>query len=705
MFDFLYTPFSKTNLLNHEQASLLESEWRIDTVEDFLLTPPLRYIDRTKFVEIDDLYTDPTIKEAQMIGKIISMQTVGVGKYKKRLVAQFVQEKHQIELVWFSAINQVQAIINRYIHQNIVIYGKAERFRNQITISHPKIEIYTKSKHLDFLKIDTVYPSSTKLKKMKVTDRLIRKTIQGCLDKIKPLFRQDTLPINISQELKLYTYYQSLMGLHFPKSMVQTVQSLRRLKFEELFYNQLSSAIRRFDHNQNSTGLPIEDQMTKTSEFTKHHLPFTLTNAQRRVLTDIHTDLLADKQMNRLIQGDVGSGKTMVAFIAQLMVIDNGYQTAIIAPTEILATQHYLNFSQYAESMGLEIQLLKGSKTKKQKELIAQELHNGGIDIIVGTHALIEDYVQFKKLGMVVIDEQHRFGVEQREKLWRKSPVLPPHVLIMTATPIPRTLTMAMYGDLDVSIIDELPPGRKPIETRHMYSDQMGAVYSFLAQELEKKRQAYVVYPLIEESESLDLKHLQQGYEDLCRNFPHHHIAMLHGKMKNKEKDQIMQDFKEHKFHILVSTTVIEVGVDVPNASVMVIEEANRFGLSQLHQIRGRVGRGGNQSYCLLITNHKLSSESKTRIKAMVDSQDGFYLAEVDLKLRGAGNVDGTQQSGSTTYRISNISTDLPILQEANKRVEKLIQDDPLLKHPDNNCLHPKLKQLTPKAKRWSKIG
>lgn len=705
MIEFLHTPLSKTNFLTYQQASLLEAEWRIETVEDFLLTQPHRYEDRTQFATVEQLMADYTKKDAQMIGKIIAMQTVGVGKYKKRLVAQFVQGNMQIELIWFSAVTQVQNIINRYIHQPIVIYGKVERFRNQITISHPRIEIYTKTRHDEFLKIDAIYPSSAKLKKMKITDTLLRRTVSQIIQKIRPQFTQDTLPQQTRDELKLYTYLQAIYALHFPKTMAQAKQALRRLKFEELFYAQLSSAVRRYDHDQNSQGLPVLDDMEKTSNFTKNHIPFTLTGAQRRVLADIHGDLISTKQMNRLIQGDVGSGKTMVAFIAQLMVIDSGYQTAIIAPTEILATQHFINFSQYANKIGLRIELLKGSRTKKQKEEIAQQLHQGEIDIIVGTHALLEDYVQFKKLGMVVIDEQHRFGVEQREKLWRKSPVLPPHVLIMTATPIPRTLTMAMYGDLDVSIIDELPPGRKPIETRHMYSEQMGAVYNFLDQEIKKGRQAYMVYPLIEESEALDLKHVQQGFEDLERNLPQYQIAMLHGRMKNSEKDEIMNAFKEKKYHILVSTTVIEVGVDVPNASVMVIEEANRFGLSQLHQIRGRVGRGGNQSYCLLLTDHKLSAESKVRIKAMVDSQDGFYLAEVDLKLRGAGNVEGVQQSGNAAYKISNISTDLPILQEANRRVNLLLESDPLLREPQHLCLHDKLKQLTPKAKRWSKIG
>ncbi|MBV1888017.1 MAG: ATP-dependent DNA helicase RecG [Urechidicola sp.] len=682
------------------RVDLLKKELGIRTFGDLINFFPHRYIDRTQFYKINQLQQNSS--EVQIVGKITSLKTVQQ-KRGNRLVATFTDETGAIELVWFRGAKWIKD--NLKINIPYVIFGKTNYFNRSFSMPHPEMELVSEYKKNLRTAMQPVYPSTEMLTNKGVSNRVIHKMIQGLFEEMNGRFAE-TLSVDILNEQNLISKNDALFNVHFPKSQELLTKAQNRLKFEELFFIQLQLIRKKMIHKSKIKGYPFEKVGNYFNTFYKNYLPFDLTNAQKRVLKEIRKDVASNAQMNRLLQGDVGSGKTIVALLAMLIALDNGFQAAIMAPTEILATQHFNSMNSFLEEMDVHVELLTGStKTKKRKET-HEALENGKLKILIGTHALIEDKVKFKNLGIAVIDEQHRFGVEQRSKLWQKNE-LPPHVLVMTATPIPRTLAMSVYGDLDISVIDELPPGRKEIATAHRYDSNRLSVFKFMKDEIAKGRQVYVVYPLIQESAKMDYKDLMDGYESISREFPmpKYHISIVHGKMKPDAKEYEMQRFIKGETQIMVATTVIEVGVNIPNASVMVIESAERFGLSQLHQLRGRVGRGADQSYCILMTSFKLSSDAKTRLETMVKTSDGFEIADVDLQLRGPGNIMGKQQSGVLNLKIADITKDANILAKARAVAFETLQKDPSLEKPENSAIKKTYLGIQKNSAVWSNIS
>ena len=681
----LETPLVYLKGVGPKRAELLQKELGVFTYEQLLHHYPFRYIDRTRFYKVNEL--NPDMPLVQVIGKIMTKETVGE-KHKKRIVAKFADETGMMELVWFQSLKWVEE--NIYRGNTYIAFGKPNFFNGGFSISHPDLETYprqTASALTGNLTLQPIYHSTEKLKKSFLDSKGLQKLIYQILELHVNEVRE-TLPKYILEKYKLIGKKEALINIHFPANSNALQQAERRLKFEELFFIQLQLL-----HNKHLRGLKFKGAVfnnvgERVNRFYNEIIPFDLTNAQKRVIKEIRIDTQRGAQMNRLVQGDVGSGKTVVALMSMLLANDNGCQACMMAPTEILARQHYESLVGMLKGELVNVAILTGSTTKKQRTILHQQLESGEIDILVGTHALIEDKVQFKNLGLVVIDEQHRFGVEQRAKLWRKN-VVPPHVLVMTATPIPRTLAMTLYGDLDVSVIDELPAGRKPIETLHFVEGRRMRMFGMMKQEIAKGRQVYIVYPLIKESEKLDLLHLEAGIEQLSYQFqrPQYQISIVHGKLSNADKAYEMQRFIDGQTQIMVATTVIEVGVNVPNASVMVIENAERFGLSQLHQLRGRVGRGAEQSFCILMSKDKLNPTSKKRLETMVRTNNGFEISEIDLELRGPGDITGTMQSGTIELKVADLAKDQVILQEARNTVIEIFDKDPNVENPENSLL------------------
>ncbi len=696
----LITPIEYLKGVGPQKADVLKKELQVFTIGDLLQHYPFRYIDRTKFHKIQQV--NPDMIGAQIIGRLVSLQEAGE-KRGKRLVGQFKDDTGQMELVWFQSVSWLKKSLK--VGAAYIIYGKPSEFNGMLSMTHPEMELYQASeKKVGNMTMQPVYSSTEKLKKFNLDSKGLQKLQQTALETVYSSLTEN-LPSYIVAKHHLLDYNKALLTVHFPQHEEELRAAIRRLKFEELFFIQLRLLRNKQLNTQKYKGHIFGQVGEKFNTFFNERLPFPLTKAQKRVIKEIRQDTNTGAQMNRLVQGDVGSGKTVVALMSMLLAIDNGYQACMMAPTEILATQHYHGLKKLVGEDICRIRLLTGSTTTKERRIIHQELEEGTLDILIGTHALIEDKVKFKNIGFVVIDEQHRFGVEQRAKLWRKNPI-PPHMLVMTATPIPRTLAMTMYGDLDISIIDELPAGRKPIKTVHFFENQRLRVFGFMREEIAKGRQVYIVYPLIKESEKMDLLHLEAGLESLQREFPlpQYRISIVHGKMAVKDKDFEMQRFVKGETQIMVATTVIEVGVNVPNASVMVIENAERFGLSQLHQLRGRVGRGAEQSFCILMSKNKLSKEGRTRLETMVRTNDGFEIAEVDLQLRGPGDISGTQQSGVLDLKIADLAKDQQLLTEARQSVMVIFAEDPTLTLPQNALLLQYVNQRSPGIS-WDKIS
>lgn len=681
-----------------KKAELFNKELKIFSFEDLLYYFPYKYIDRSRTYKIKEI--DGNMPYIQLRGEILNFETQGEGK-GRRLIARFSDGTGIIELVWFKGI---KFIIEKYKPGvEYTLFGKPTRFGSKFNIAHPEIDpiddIIDKAPGLQ-----AYYSTTEKMKSHFLNSKAIQKIMYNLWKSINgPL--PETLPAQVIARSQVIYLTEAIQNIHFPQSPDLLRKAQFRLKFEELFYLQLN--ILRFTRQRQKKlgGFRFDHIGDYFNNFYHQCLPFELTNAQKRVLREIRADVGSGKQMNRLLQGDVGSGKTLVALMSMLMAVDNGFQACLMAPTEILASQHYESISELVAPIGIHVELLTGSTRKKERERIHEGLLTGDVNLIIGTHALIEDTVLFSNLGLVVIDEQHRFGVEQRARLWKKNN-RPPHILVMTATPIPRTLAMTVYGDLDVSVIDELPPGRKPIQTIHQYDNKRGALYASIRKQIEMGRQIYIVYPLIQESERSDLKNLEDGFKHIQEVFPEFKVCMVHGKMKPAEKDAEMQKFVSGEAHIMVATTVIEVGVNVPNASVMIIENAERFGLSQLHQLRGRVGRGADQSYCILMTSHKLSQETRKRLEIMVRTNDGFEISEADLQLRGPGDMEGTQQSGiAFDLKIANIAKDGQILQLARDIANEILDKDPELSLTENYVLNRQLQKIFKKKINWSLIS
>ena len=696
----LQTPIDYLKGVGSSRATLLKKELGIATFQDLLNLFPNRYLDRTKYFKINELVNSNA--EIQVIGRIIKFQDVGTGR-AKRLVATFTDQTGSMELVWFRGAKWIKESLK--LNTDYVVFGKTNVFANKHSMPHPEIELL--SEHENGLRsaMQAIYPSTEKLSNRGISNRVITKIMQQLFLETKGKF-SETLPENLRSDLKLITKSEALFNIHFPKNSELLSKAQFRLKFEELFYIQLQLILKNLIHKSKIKGFPFTEIGTYFNTFFTQHLPFKLTAAQKRVLKEIRNDLGSNAQMNRLLQGDVGSGKTIVALMTMLMALDNGFQACLMAPTEILSVQHYNGLLELCKPLNIKIELLTGSSKTSKRKAIHEALESGDLQILIGTHALLEDKVKFKNLGLAIIDEQHRFGVEQRSKLWKKN-TNPPHVLVMTATPIPRTLAMSVYGDLDISMIDELPAGRQPIKTVHRFDNNRLKVFSFIRQEIKKGRQIYVVYPLIQESESMDYKDLMDGYESIARDFPmpEFQISIVHGKMNPADKEFEMQRFVKGETQIMVATTVIEVGVNVPNASVMIIESAERFGLSQLHQLRGRVGRGSEQSYCILMTSHKLSEDSKTRLQTMVRTNDGFEIAEVDLKLRGPGDIMGKQQSGILNLRIADMVKDKDLLQLARFHAKKILNNDPNLALESNKVILHTYRQMGKYKNIWNYIS
>ncbi|TDE27191.1 ATP-dependent DNA helicase RecG [Flavobacterium ranwuense] len=701
MQNLLLTPIEYLKGVGPNRGELLRKELGIYKYVDLVNFFPNRYIDRTRYYKINELQNNSA--EVQIIGKIINIKTVEFGRNQKRLVATFVDDTGQMELVWFQGHKWIRESLK--LNEICVIFGKCTSFGNAFNMAHPEIELMSEHEQSLRSAMQPVYPSTETLTNRGISNRVINKLMQQLFLETQALFTE-TLPDYLINELELIPRKAALFNIHFPKSTDVLAKAKFRLIFEELFFIQLQLITKNLIRKHKIKGHPFATVGEYFNDFYQNHLPFQLTNAQKRVIKEIRTDMGSNAQMNRLLQGDVGSGKTIVAFMSMLLALDNGFQACLMAPTEILANQHFIGLSELAQTSNINIRILTGSTKIAQRRIIHEELENGTLHILIGTHALLEDKVKFKNLGLAVIDEQHRFGVEQRSKLWKKN-VIPPHVLVMTATPIPRTLAMSLYGDLDISVIDELPPGRKPIQTVHRFDSNRLKVWKFLRDEIALGRQIYIVYPLIQESEKMDFKDLMDGYESISRDFPlpHYSISILHGKMKPADKDAEMKRFSEGKTNIMVATTVIEVGVNVPNASVMIIESAERFGLSQLHQLRGRVGRGAEQSYCILMTSHKLSSDSKTRMETMVQTNDGFEIAEVDLKLRGPGDLMGTQQSGVLNLQIADLVRDRDTLALARNYALKLLKEDASMQKPEHAALRAVFIEMTKKKNIWNYIS
>lgn len=684
------------------KGDLLKKELNVHTQRDLLLQYPHRYIDRTQFHHIGGLSEHSG--EVQIRGILRRLTVVGTGR-KKRLVGIFRDPSGALELVWFTGASWIEKSLT--VGMEYIVYGRVAAFGHKLNIAHPEIEAVKTENVKVESSFAPVYPSTEKLNKKGVNAKVRRRLVKQLLDKLTPQDIPENLPAYLIQKFRFPSRFEAMRWIHLPKNAEELKAARNRLKFEELFFLQMRLLQLKRRRKDAVKGYVFDQIGDYFNDFYQHKLPFELTGAQKRVVKEIRRDLGVGVQMNRLLQGDVGSGKTMVGLLCMLIALDNGFQTCLMAPTEILAQQHYEGISEYVAGMDIRVEILTGSVKGKARKTILADLAEGKIHILIGTHALLEPKVVFQNLGLAITDEQHRFGVAQRAKLWVKNTPLPPHILVMTATPIPRTLAMTLYGDLDVSVIDELPPGRKLVETSHRTEHHRMRVIGFMREQIGLGRQVYVVYPLIEESETLDLKNLDEGYEALRREFPppDYQISVVHGRMKAADKDFEMQRFVRGETQIMVATTVIEVGVNVPNASVMVIENTERFGLSQLHQLRGRVGRGAEQSYCILMSSFKLSNEGRERINTMVRTNNGFEIAEADLKLRGPGNIEGTQQSGILNFRIADLAKDGKILKAAREVAARILDDDPKLERPEHHPIKWYLEKFGKKLRGWSRIS
>lgn len=698
MSSIFQTKIAQLRGMDTRRADVLAKELNLFTYGELVQFYPFRYLDRTQFYNVVDLHDD--LPMVQVKATIRTKELLGEGR-KQRLVAHAQDESGQLELVWFKGVKWFEKFIKN--HQEYIIFGKPAMFNGKPQMAHPELEEVSDQKPgMSFLQ--PVYSSTDKLRNFNLDSKGIARLTAQVLKLCAPHFHE-TLSPELIQRYALMPKAEAMQQIHFPQS-TELLQAARfRLKFEELFYVQLK-LLRQRDVRKVELAGQIFDKVPTLTHFYKNVLPFDLTMAQKRVIHDIYKDFCSGKQMNRLLQGDVGSGKTIVAFISMLIAADNGAQSCMMAPTEILADQHYEGLKKFADMLGIKIGLLTGSTRTAARRVLHEQLRSGEMHMLVGTHALLEDVVQFKNLGLTIMDEQHRFGVAQRSKLWQKNPNVIPHVLVMTATPIPRTLAMTLYGDLDVSVIDELPAGRKPIVTVHRFDSNRLKVFEFMRQEIRKGRQCYVVYPLIEESEAMaDYKDLMDGFESVTRAFPECQVSIVHGRMTAGEKDAEMQRFVQRQTQIMVATTVIEVGVNVPNASVMVIESSERFGLSQLHQLRGRVGRGADQSYCVLMSGYKLSKDTRTRLETMVRTNNGFEIADIDLKLRGPGDLMGTQQSGVLDLLVADLAKDGKILAESRAAAQEILHDDPTLSKPENQNIRRHIESLPATAVNWSRIS
>ncbi|MBT8235842.1 MAG: ATP-dependent DNA helicase RecG [Bacteroidia bacterium] len=696
----LQTPINFLKGVGPNRSTLLQSELGIKTYQDLLQVFPNRYIDKTKYHTISQLERQSA--DVQIIGRITDVYEVDQ-KRGTRLVATFSDPTGSLDLVWFRGQKWIKKQLKA--GSEYVVFGRVNWYNGRFSMPHPDMELSSEHRKGLRIKMQPVYPSTEKLSNRGITNRLMSGWVKQLLEELESPFKE-TLPKGILSSLSLIGKSQAMRQVHFPEDTTQLAKAQFRLKFEEFFFIQLQLLTKKILRKRKIKGFPFEQVGDQFHQFYKENLPFELTGAQKKVMKEIRADLGSKAQMNRLLQGDVGSGKTVVALMAMLLAIDNGFQACLMAPTEILANQHYNSLISLLVDMPIKISLLTGSVKKSVRKGIHEALEDGSLHILVGTHAVLEDKVQFKNLGLAIIDEQHRFGVAQRSKLWHKNE-RPPHILVMTATPIPRTLAMSLYGDLDISVIDELPPGRKPVKTAHRFDKNRLQVFAFLRDEIKKERQVYVVYPLIKESEALDYKDLMDGYESLSREFPmpDYQISIVHGKMKSEDKEYEMSRFVKGETQIMVATTVIEVGVDIPNASVMIIESAERFGLSQLHQLRGRVGRGADQSYCILMSADQLTQDAQTRLETMVATNDGFEIAEVDLKLRGPGDLMGTQQSGILALKIADIVKDNDILKTARYHALELMKLDPDLSAQENSNTRQTLDVLLKEKNIWNYIS
>lgn len=699
--NLLDTPIEFLKGVGPKKAELFKKEFEIFTYNDLLQYYPYRHVDKSKIYKIKDIHSDGAY--LQFTGRITSYEVLGE-KFSKRLVAQFQDETGKIELVWFNSIKWVEDLLKE--RRNFIVFGKPSLFNHKWQITHPDLlDPQAHSESFVSLAFQPLYNTSEKAKKGGVDSRTIAKLMITLIHQIKEMI-PERLSVNYIEKLKLLRLKDAMEQIHYPKDNEMLSRAKLRIKFDELFFTQLKLLKIKQINTTKSVGFPFKIVGDTFNTYYKNYLPFDLTNAQKRVIKEIRSDVGSGKQMNRLLQGDVGSGKTITALLVMLIAKDNGFQSCLMAPTEILATQHYESIKKLLKDMPVTVAYLSGSTKMAARKKLFEELQNGTIDILIGTHALIEDGVQFQNLGLVVIDEQHRFGVEQRAKLWQKNEISP-HILVMTATPIPRTLAMTVYGDLDISVIDELPKGRKPIITKLLFEKDRLSLFGFMRKQIEAGRQIFVVYPLIKESEKMDLFDLMAGYDLMSHHFPYpqYAVGVVHGKMKSDDKDQGMQLFVKNKTQILLSTTVIEVGIDVPNATVMVIENAERFGLSQLHQLRGRVGRGADQSYCILMAGNKLSSDSKQRLQAMVATNDGFEIANIDLRLRGPGDIQGTRQSGVLDFKLADLIQDEKLVSFTRKLAAELLDDDPDIIQSHNKPIRDYLITLLNKNNYWGKIS
>jgi len=696
----LLNPIEYLKGVGPQRADLLKKELGIFTFKNLLEFFPYRHIDRTQITKVIDI--SETTDYVQVQGKITQFDIIGENR-ARRLVAYLQDDTGELELVWFQGINWIQKILS--VGNQYLVFGKAGFFMNQPQLTHPEMEVATAVTPGTKSFLEPIYPSTEKLKARSLSGRQIGKLTYNIFTLLNEKELPEILPFEILDKHKFISRYKSFKQMHFPANADDYSRAVDRLKFEELFISQLRLGMLRFERHRFSTGLVFNKVGELFNVFYKEYLPFQLTGAQKRVLKEIRKDIGSGRQMNRLLQGDVGSGKTMVALLSMLIAADNNFQSCLMAPTEILAQQHYNSITRLLKDMHVIVKLHTGSSSAKQRKEVLQLCENGEVQILIGTHAVIENTVRFKNLGLAIVDEQHRFGVEQRAKLWKKN-TIPPHILVMTATPIPRTLALTAYGDLDYSIMDEMPPGRLPIQTVHRYEHARPQVMDFIKDEIKKGRQAYLIYPLIEESAKMDFENLMKGYEEVKAFFPEplFWISMVHGRMKAAQKEANMQRFVKGETQLMVSTTVIEVGVDVPNASVMVIESAEKFGLPQLHQLRGRVGRGSEKSFCVLMTSTKVSNEAKKRIKIMCETNDGFKIAEKDLEIRGPGDIEGTKQSGLLDFKLASIINDKALLEEAKDFAEKIIVEDPTLSLLENTCLKNYL-QMEKGKTIWSKIS
>ncbi len=682
-----------------QRAGILNKELGVYSFHDLLYTFPYKYVDRSRLYRVSEI--DGNMPYIQLKGQILSFETFGEGR-QRRLVGHFSDGTGIIDLVWFQGLKFVTSKFKT--REDYIIFGKPSVFNGRINVVHPDIDPASELT-LNNMGLQPFYTTTERMKRSNFTSHALEKLMKNLFTALQNERMDETLSQQIIIQYKLMSITEALYTIHFPKSPELLRKAQYRLKFEELFYIQLNILLYTKEQRRKFRGLVFEHVGPIFNTFYSQFLPFPLTGAQKRVIKEMRRDMGSGRQMNRLLQGDVGSGKTLVALMTMLIALDNGYQACIMAPTEILAGQHLETISKFLKEMNVRVELLTGSVKGKKREAILKDLLTGDVQILVGTHAVIEDTVRFSSLGLVVIDEQHRFGVAQRAKLWVKN-TCPPHVLVMTATPIPRTLAMTLYGDLDVSVIDELPPGRKPIQTVHQFENRRGSMYDFIRKQIRDGRQVYIVYPLIQENEKMDIKNLEDGYLNICEAFPEYKVSKVHGKMRPAEKEEEMQRFLRNETQIMVATTVIEVGVNVPNASVMVIENAERFGLSQLHQLRGRVGRGADQSYCILVTGYKLSEDTRKRIDIMVETCDGFEIAEADLKLRGPGDLEGTQQSGvAFDLKIADLAKDGQLLQYVREIAEKFLEEDPEANKLENAVVWQQLKEMRKKNVNWSVIS